>query len=267
MELGQKLLGARQEAGLSQRQLCGDVITRNMLSQIEHGTARPSMATLQYLAGRLGKPVSYFLEEELEISPNQGLMAHARRAYAERKWEEVRTILAGFQQPDEIFALEYRYLLGNTTLKAAAQAIRQQKLLYARALLQDLEPITVEFRELERSRLLLLASISETGISELCSCLPSMDEELFVRARAALEQKQWDRGLSLLAAMERDTPEGNLLAGRLLAAKGDYKAASKSLVLAEEAYPKESAELLETCFRELGDFKQAYFYACKQRER
>ena len=34
MELGEKLLQARQEAGLSQRQLCGDVITRNMLSLI-----------------------------------------------------------------------------------------------------------------------------------------------------------------------------------------------------------------------------------------
>ena len=267
MELGQKLLGARQEAGLSQRQLCGDVITRNMLSQIEHGTARPSMATLQYLAGRLGKPVSYFLEEELEISPNQGLMVHARRAYAEGKWEEVRAVLEGFQKPDAIFSMEYGFLLGKTTLAAASQAVAQQKRLYAGALLRDLKDVTAAFPELERQRIMLLASISETGISELCACLPSMDEELFVRARAAMEQKQWDRGLSLLAAMERDTPEGNLLAGRLLAAKGDYKAASESLVLAEKAYPKESAELLETCFRELGDFKQAYFYACKQRER
>ena len=54
MELGQKLRLARQEAGLSQRQLCGEVITRNMLSQIENGTAKPSMETLRYLAGRLG---------------------------------------------------------------------------------------------------------------------------------------------------------------------------------------------------------------------
>ena len=43
MELGEKLRQARMEAGLSQRQLCGDVITRNMLSQIENGAARPSM--------------------------------------------------------------------------------------------------------------------------------------------------------------------------------------------------------------------------------
>ena len=53
MELGEKLRQARLEAGFSQRQLCGEEITRNMLSQIEHGTAKPSMKTLQFLAARL----------------------------------------------------------------------------------------------------------------------------------------------------------------------------------------------------------------------
>ena len=50
MDLGQKLRQARLEAGLSQRQLCGEEITRNMLSQIENGTARHSMDTLRFLA-------------------------------------------------------------------------------------------------------------------------------------------------------------------------------------------------------------------------
>ncbi len=64
MELGEKLRLARLEAGLSQRALCGDEITRNMLSRIENGAARPSMKTLRFLAARLDKPVSYFLEED-----------------------------------------------------------------------------------------------------------------------------------------------------------------------------------------------------------
>ena len=53
MELGQLLKQARLEAGLTQRQLCGGKITRNMLSQIENGSAKPSMDTLRYLAERL----------------------------------------------------------------------------------------------------------------------------------------------------------------------------------------------------------------------
>ena len=74
MELGEKLRAARLEAGLTQRQLCGEEITRNMLSQIENGSAKPSMKTLQYLAGRLGKNISFFLEEEAVLSPNQQVM-------------------------------------------------------------------------------------------------------------------------------------------------------------------------------------------------
>ena len=81
MELGEKLRLARLEAGLSQRALCGDEITRNMLSRIEHGAARPSMKTLGYLAARLGKPVSYFLEEDTVCSPNQEIMTAARQLF------------------------------------------------------------------------------------------------------------------------------------------------------------------------------------------
>ena len=80
MELGEKLKQARLAAGLSQRQLCGDALTRNMLSQIENGSARPSMEKLKYFAARLGKPVSYFLEETTVTSPNEAVMAAARQA-------------------------------------------------------------------------------------------------------------------------------------------------------------------------------------------
>ena len=92
MELGEKLKQARLDAGLSQRQLCGDTITRNMLSLIENGSARPSMDTLTVLASRLGKPVSFFLgEDEVKSSKEQRLELHleqleqARRAVAEGK--------------------------------------------------------------------------------------------------------------------------------------------------------------------------------------
>ena len=78
MELGQRIKQARLEAGLSQRQLCGEAVTRNMLSLIENGAARPSMDTLRLFAAKLGKPLSWFLEEDTVTSPNQALMATAR---------------------------------------------------------------------------------------------------------------------------------------------------------------------------------------------
>ena len=107
MELGQRLRQARLDAGLSQRQLCGEEITRNMLSQIENGSARPSMDTLRYLAGQLGKPVSFFLEEDTVSSPNNGLMESARAAFRAENWLQVQQVLRQVRFP----RLLQRYLL------------------------------------------------------------------------------------------------------------------------------------------------------------
>lgn len=264
MELGQKLKEARVEAGLSQRQLCGDVITRNMLSQIEHGTARPSMQTLQYLAARLGKTVGFFLGEET-VSDNQTLMAQARSAYGRGDLAEVRAVLTLFRQPDTTFDLEYRFLYASALLAAAEEAAEGGKDRYARDLLDQAGTLTEGFAGLERRRLLLLGKFTRDGVGELCARLPDLDEELFLRARAALEGGDTRRGLALLDAMEdRESGQWQLLRGRLLLEAGDYAGATQHLLLAEEDFP-ETVPLLERCFRELGDYQQAYLYACKGR--
>ena len=46
MTLGQKLRQTRLSKGLSQSQVAGGCVTRNMLSQIENDQASPSMRTL-----------------------------------------------------------------------------------------------------------------------------------------------------------------------------------------------------------------------------
>ena len=99
MEMGELLRQARLEAGLTQRELCGERITRNMLSQIENGAARPSMATLQYLADALGKPVSYFLGETV-LTDNQQLMLKARQAFSEKRYRAALAFLEDYAGPD-----------------------------------------------------------------------------------------------------------------------------------------------------------------------
>ena len=48
-ELGRIIKEARIARRMTQSEVVGDFITRNMLSQIENGNAAPSMRTLQYL--------------------------------------------------------------------------------------------------------------------------------------------------------------------------------------------------------------------------
>lgn len=216
MELGEKILQARLEAGLSQRQLCGDAITRNMLSQIEHGTARPSMKTLAYLAERLGKPISYFLEDAVDTAALEDL----------------------------------------SKLRQAEEALQQGRHRLAAELLE-----TVNGEALRRQKLLLQSRIPGADPEAICDRLPSLDDELYLRADAAFRQGKWSRCLHLLEAMEERTPQWYQLRGRLCIQEKDFARAAEYLLQAEQ--DETVYRLLEQCYRELEDYKQAYFYACK----
>ncbi len=261
MELGQKLRAARQEAGLSQRELCGEKITRNMLSQIENGAARPSMDTLQYLAGRLGKSVSFFLEDGA-IDPEQLRLEQARAAFGAGDYEQVLEQLAD-RQPNPATDWEAELLAALACLGAAEQALAQGRLPYAQQLLDRAGTINTPYfgEALERQRLLLLAQIRK-GVT-----LPSDDSALLVRARDALDAQLFDRAACYLDAAEnRDAAQWNLLRGRVYLAQQAYKLARDCFLLAEDCYPKDCAAHLEDCCRELGDYQGAYLYACKLRE-
>ena len=157
MELGEKIRHARLEAGLSQRQLCGDVITRNMLSQIENGSANPSMSTLRYLAQRLGKNISYFLQEDALLSPNPALMQQARQAYAARKYSTVLDMAAAYQGPDPLFDAEWHYLCALCALAQAEQLVALQDWTAAQAMLEEINRSSIYYRvEMERRRKQLL---------------------------------------------------------------------------------------------------------------
>ena len=137
MELGQLLKQARLDAGLSQRQLCGERITRNMLSQIENGSARPSMETLLFLAERLGKPVSYFLEETA-ASPNQAAILQARTAWSAGDPSAALNAIEGIVS-DDIFGAEANLIQALCCLSLAQTAIENGRLPYAKTLLEDIE--------------------------------------------------------------------------------------------------------------------------------
>jgi len=62
-QIGDRIRTARTEAGLSQAQLGAPHFTRAYVSAIELGKVRPAMKSLEFMAEKLGKPTSYFLED------------------------------------------------------------------------------------------------------------------------------------------------------------------------------------------------------------
>ena len=263
MTLGQKLLAARLEAKLTQRELCDGIITRNMLSQIEHNTAHPSMETLRRLAGRLGKPVSFFLDEDAAVSANQDCIQKARQALNAEYYAAAREHLAVFRQPDPMLEWERQYLSFAAALGAARQALAQGQEPFARQLLTE---AVCPIAQLERQRLLLLGRTQGADLCQIAAQLPSLDEELLLRAQAALHDGNRERAASLLAAAEdQKHPRWNLLQGQLLYEKRCYDRAVPCLTLAQTQYPELCLPMLEICYRELGDFQNAYLCACRQR--
>ena len=264
MELGEKLRQARIEAGLSQRQLCGNEITRNMLSLIENGSAKPSMKTLQYLAARLEKNVSYFLEETAVLSPNQKIMDSARQLFDAGDYAEAEQILENYRSPDPVYDREKEILWVLIRLELAQEAVSQQRYLYAQNLLQQ-TPVKTAYltEELMRKKLLILGRLPQCPVANL---LPSLDEELLLRANEAFAAGNYRRAGHLLDAVEIQNVPWHLLQGKVSAQLQMWEKAAVHLRQAEMEFPDDCFPLLEICYRELGDFQKAYEYACRQRK-
>ena len=93
VELGKRIRALRLSKQMTQSELVGDFITRNMLSQIESGNAVPSMRTLTYLAEKLG-----IMPGELMDTAVGGLdiLTEAKQAFGEGRFSEVLSIVERF---------------------------------------------------------------------------------------------------------------------------------------------------------------------------
>ena len=78
-ELGKRIKEARLAKKMTQSELVGTFITRNMLSRIESGNACPSVKTLEYLARRLDLPAGSLISDE-----NAELLIKAKQMYKNR---------------------------------------------------------------------------------------------------------------------------------------------------------------------------------------
>src|SRR4051794_10434737 len=59
--IGDKIRVARRRAGITQQQLAEGRYTKAYISALENGHAKPSVAALNFIAGRLDLPPSHFL--------------------------------------------------------------------------------------------------------------------------------------------------------------------------------------------------------------
>ena len=216
------------------------------------------METLKYLAAQLEKPMGYFLEEEAILSPNQQVMADARSAYEAGEYRKALSILEAYRAGD-LFDHE-KQLIGNLCLLAlGAQAIAENRKLYARDLLQQVTPGLYSLPGMDYEKAVLLNLAGETAE------IPVDDRGLLQRAKQAFDRRDLTRSVALLEAAEQRNAQWYLLRGCIAVEQGDYENGAEFLLQAEEELPQKAIPLLERCYRELEDYKRAYEYACKNR--
>lgn len=265
MTIGQRILAARQEARLSQRELAGENITRNMLSAMEHDRAKPSLDTLLYLSETLGKPVSYFLGENTPAAEGYEEMVRARQAY---DGGEYRASLEFLEQvPDgEVLGREGSLLKVLASMALAEQALSDGRVPYARELLDQAEREGQQcpyFTEDMARKLAILRGKAALRPGQLARLIREIPEDgvLLLRARAALEENRFEDAWRYLEALDDRDAQWHYLMGEALFGLKDFTAAAEHYHGAEKTMGKQVRRKLQLCYAEMKDFEKAYRYA------
>ena len=289
MNIGERIRELRISKLMTQADLAGDHITRNMLSCIENGSANPSLSTIIYIAGRLGVPAGFLLAEQGDEMAYRKMsnLSNIKKAYTTGDVQSCRSLcLSGCPEPDDEISL----LLANCDAEIAAEEFWSgrlrsscrffdEALSYAEKTIYSTDAIEAEIRVYFR----FMERISHTLYSDL------LDEEkaLSVKSNSIISRyldalDALDRGDTSVAdtlieelaqSGENSFFEAHLQSKQLIVQK-NYKQAHKALqqLLHDSSTPLNKIELytvlgdLEICCRENEDYKNAYRFASEKVE-
>ncbi len=100
-KLGERIRELRTRLGITQKELAGDKITRNMLSLIESGNASPSVSTLLYISERLGTSAGYFFTSTAKDEGRYfkiSIIDDLKTKFKEKKYRECEEICESIPQ-------------------------------------------------------------------------------------------------------------------------------------------------------------------------
>ncbi|MDE6005007.1 MAG: helix-turn-helix domain-containing protein [Oscillospiraceae bacterium] len=126
-ELGRRLKTARLAKKMTQSDVAGNFITRNMLSLIESGSATPSMKTLEYLSGVLEIPMEKLVSES-GISNEHEKAFHAlqqaKKLLSEKKYQKFLDSI----RPEGIFSDELHALCSIAHMEIARELAKSKQI-------------------------------------------------------------------------------------------------------------------------------------------
>ena len=289
MNIGERIRELRISKLMTQADLAGDRITRNMLSCIENGSSNPSLSTIVYIAGRLGVPAGFLLAEQGDEMAYRKMsnLSNIKKAYTTGDVQSCRSLcLSGCPEPDDEISL----LLANCDAEIAVEEFWRgrlrsscrffdEALSYAEKTIYSTDAIEAEirvyFRFMERISHTLYSDLldeektlsvkSNSTVSRYLDALDALDNGDATIAQDLIEQ--------LSQTSKNSFFEANLQS-KVLILQMNYKQAQKALLqlLQDDETPLNKIELytvlgdLEVCCRESEDYKNAYRYASEKVE-
>ena len=273
MTVGEKIRLRRKELGLTQREVAGENMTRNLICRIERGDCLPSLDSLSAIAKALSVPVSYLVSEEDDFTAFAvgAMLPDLREAYASGRFADVMTLIG--KLPPEGVADEVAYIGAAAALGLAERSMREGNLKkipeYVEAA-KDYAKKTVLPTDWILARAELCRAVAKSPESPRWEV---RREEYLASAEKAIGYNDYlyltdETGI----ACNRESINLHRQAREMLANRR-YREALTTLLALEEK--KSTGELTpyflyriysdtETCYRELGDFEMAYRYSSKR---
>ena len=278
MNLGEKIKAARLERHMTQKDVVGDYITRNMLFK-----------TLEYLAGALGLPAGYFMTDSNGDELTPGSVASARNHFRNGEYEGCVQVLSGLDMDggyqDEALLLMARAKIG-LSKKAMTDGRYEEAIRLAKEALAHNDNTIYASAAFRTEALLLVARCTMELQGDFQKAMDDyqaayQDQGLGEFYRLTMAEYYIDQGDLASAKQEMDSiarlseatkPAYLMLQGRMELKDNQYEQAAKQLEKAEQLARTTGSNyfmsglyaMLEQCYREMEDFKKAYHYASMQ---
>lgn len=281
-DIGEKIKGLRLQRNMTQSELAGDQITRNMLSRVENGAALPSLPTVWYLAERLGVPAGFLLAEgnDDRLWRKMNRITDIRRVLRSGNvricLELCREDAEGGQADDEIYLIMAGCALTLAREELDAGHLHEvcnlldHALEYADRTMYDASSVrqtaALYFRFMKRMSSMLYSEILSGEEDPLLGSEDDLGR--YVLAREALEAGESRRVEAYLNRGRQEDPWCRHLSAHVCMKKGEYTQAEELLLrlLHDESARSEVLMYcifcdLEICCREQSDFRGAYEYS------
>ncbi len=285
MNIGEKIKKLRTSKLMTQSELAGTEITRNMLSRIENGTANPSLDTIRYIAARLNVSPGFLLaeggDEQIYLKYNE--ITGIKKAFMAEDYHICRDIClkSDSNEDDEI-----QMILSECNLGLALEEFHRGNLRNACFYFDEaiescgktlyrtdhiIASAGVYFRYIQQISPTLSSNVID---EEEVNIYPALTEE-FCRYAIALERAKEGRGDSseLIDNEKRDSIFTLHYEAKSHMRGGEYAEAYEklhSILLSEKSVPEPMLYFifcdLEICCREIQNFKGAYEYSIDKME-